>query len=182
LTTPEKKGGEEMNFLGKRVSLFILPVIVFVLLLGCKGVTPPPVSPAAKIDEPPPLQVTLAPTLPAMLGILKTRIYFSGSGYIPNEMVVVEMEVPPGVEIPAVKPGEPVGVAFAQADETGKFTADVSPSAKILTFLRGNILPTLAPDPKSFKPIPYGIYVFAASGAESGRVSKTRIEFVPPEK
>jgi hypothetical protein len=95
LTTPEKKGGEEMNFLGKRVSLFILPVIVFVLLLGCKGVTPPPVSPAAKIDEPPPLQVTLAPTLPAMLGILKTRIYFSGSGYIPNEMVVVEMEVPP---------------------------------------------------------------------------------------
>ncbi len=86
------------------------------------------------------------------------------------------------MEIPAVKPGEPVGVAFAQADETGKFTADVSPAAKKLTFLRGNILPTLAPDLKSFKPIPYGVYTFRSTGAESGRVSKTRIEFVPPEK
>jgi len=171
-----------MNFLGKRMSFFILPVIVFVLLAGCKGMTPAPAAPAAKIEEAPPLQVTLPPTLPAMLVILKTRIYFAGSGYVPNEMVVVEMEVPPGVEIPAVKPGEPVGVAFAQADEAGKFTADVSPSAKILTFLRGNILPTLAPDPKSFKPIPYGIYVFVATGAESGRASKTRIEFIPPEK
>jgi len=169
-----------MNFLGKRIFFFILPVIVFVLLAGCKGMTPPPAAPAAKIEEPPPLRVTLPPTLPAMLGILKTRIYFSGSGYIPNEMVVVEMEVPPGVEIPAVKPGEPVGVAFGQADEAGKFTADVSPSAKIMTFLRGNILPTLAPDPRSFKPIPYGVYTFVATGVESGRASKTRIEFVPP--
>jgi len=173
-----------MNFLGKRMFFFILPVIVFVLLGGCKGMTPPPAAPepAAKIEEAPPLQVTLPPTLPAMLGILKTRIYFAGSGYAPKEMVVVEMEVPPGVEIPAVKPGEPVGVAFAQADEAGKFTADVSPSAKILTFLRGNILPTLAPDLKSFKPIPHGVYTFAATGTESGRVSKTKIEFVPPEK
>ena len=173
-----------MNFLGKRMSFFILQVIVFVFLVGCKGMTPQPAAPApaAKIEEAPPLQVTLPPTLPAMLGILKTRIYFAGSGYVPSEMVVVEMEVPPGVEIPAVKPGEPVGVAFAQADEAGKFTADVSPSAKILTFLRGNILPTLAPDPKSFKPLPYGVYIFVATGAESGRVSKTQIEFVPPEK
>ena len=173
-----------MDLLGKRMFFFILPVIVFVLLAGCKGMTPPPAAdaPAAKIEEAPPLQVTLPSTLPAMLGILKTRIYFSGSGYVPNEMVVVEMEVPPGVEIPAVKPGEPVGVAFAQADGAGKFTADVSPSAKIMTFLRGNILPTLAPDLKSFKPIPHGVYTFAATGAESGRVSKTKIEFIPPEK
>ena len=173
-----------MDFLGKRMFFFILPVIVFVLLAGCKGMTPPPAAPApaAKIEEAPPLQVILPSTMPAMLVILKTRIYFAGSGYIPNEMVLVEMEVPPGVEIPAVEPGEPVGVAFAQADEAGKFTADVSPSAKILTFLRGDILPTLAPDPKSLKPIPYGVYTFVATGAESGRASKTKIEFVHPEK
>jgi hypothetical protein len=173
-----------MDLLGKRMFFFMLPVIVFVLLAGCKGMTPPPAAPApaAKIEEVPPLQVILPSTMPAMLVILKTRIYFSGSGYTPNEMVVVEMEVPPGVEIPAVKPGEPVGVAFAQADGAGNFTADVSPSAKILTFLRGNILPTLAPDLKSFKPIPHGVYTFAATGAESGRVSKTKIEFIPPEK
>ena len=173
-----------MDLLGKRMFFFVLPVIVFVILAGCKGMTPPPAAPApaAKIEEAPPLQVILPSTMPAMLVILKTRIYFAGSGYIPNEMVLVEMEVPPGVEIPAVEPGEPVGVAFAQADEAGKFTADVSPSAKILTFLRGDILPTLAPDPKSFKPIPYGVYTFIATGAESGRASKTKIAFVPPEK
>jgi hypothetical protein len=173
-----------MTFLKKNLFFLILLIILFALLIGCKGMTPAPAAPTPastpKVEAAPPLQVTLPTTLPAMLGILRTRIYFTGSGYAPNEIVVVEMEVPPGVEIPAVKPGEPVGVAYAQADQAGNFTADVSPSDKILTFLRGNILPTLAPDPKSFKPLPHGVYTFVATGAESDRVAKTRIEFVPP--
>ena len=173
-----------MTFLKKNLFFLVFLIILFALLIGCKGMTPAPAAPAPastpKVEAAPPLQVTLPTTLPAMLGILRTRIYFTGSGYAPNEIVVVEMEVPPGVEIPAVKPGEPVGVAYAQADQAGNFTADVSPSDKILTFLRGNILPTLAPDPKSFKPLPHGVYTFVATGAESDRVAKTRIEFVPP--
>jgi hypothetical protein len=117
-----------------------------------------------------------------MLSIIQTRIFFSGSGYQPREMVVVEMDVPPGVEIPAVKPGDPVGVAFAIADEKGNFNAEVAAMTKIQTFLRGTILPTLAPDPKSFKPIPHGIYTFRITGAESGRTALSKIEFVPPGK
>jgi len=117
-----------------------------------------------------------------MMSILQTRIIFTGSGYQPREMVVVEMDVPPGVEIPAVKPGEPVGVAFGDADEKGDFTAEVAAGSKIQTFLRGSILPTLAPDPKSFNPIPHGIYTFRSIGTESGRVATSRIEFVPPGK
>jgi hypothetical protein len=124
--------------------------------------------------------VNLPTTLPAMLSIIETRIYFKGSGYKPNEMVLVKMDVPPGVEIPAVRQGEPVGVAFANADGKGDFTADVAEETKIKTFLRGTLLPTLAPDLGSFKPIPHGIYTFRSIGTESGGVGLSRIEFVPP--
>ncbi len=170
----------------KKLSWFICLVMIISLLGACKSVTPPsgqlvtspPGPPPA--PQPPPPKVTLPTTLPAMLSILRTRIYFSGQGFQPKEMVVVEMDVPPGVEIPAVKPGEPVGVAFAYADEQGNFTADVEAMAKIQTFLRGTIQPTLAPDPKSFKPIPHGVYTFRITGAESGRTALSKIEFVPP--
>jgi len=168
---------------------FLVFVVLVVALLGaCKSMSPPPeqrlTSPSAPppVPEPPIVKVTLPTTLPAMLSILQTRIYFTGSGYQPKEMVVVEMDVPPGLEIPAVKPGEPVGVAFGYADEKGDFTADITPPTKIMTFLRGNISPTLAPDPKSFKPIPHGIYTFRITGAESGRTALSKIEFVPPGK
>ncbi len=171
----------------KKFSWFIFLVMIVSLLAGCKGATPSPdasLIPAGTMrplpPEPPPLKVTLPTTLPAMLSILQTRIYFSGQGFQPKEMVVVEMDVPQGVEIPAVKPGEPVGVAFAEADEKGNFTADVAAGTKIQTFLRGTILPTLAPDPKSFKPIPHGVYTFRSTGTESGRVGVSKIEFVPP--
>ncbi len=170
----------------KKFSWFIYLVMIISLLGACKSATPPPEQLLASPPVPQPVlespipKVTLPTTMPAMLSILQTRIYFSGSGYQPKEMVVVEMDVPPGVEIPAVKPGEPVGVAFADADEKGNFTADVSAGTKIQTFLRGTILPTLAPDPKSFKPIPHGIYTFRSTGTESGRVGVSKIEFVPP--
>ena len=159
------------------------------LLGGCKGSTPPPLQdlipawnpPLPPLpSESPALKVALPTTLPDMLSILQTRIYFTGSGYQPNEMVVVKMDVPPGVEIPAVKPGEPVGVASANADGKGNFTADVAEETKIKTFLRGTLLPTQAPDPKSLKPIPHGIYTFRSIGTESGKVGVSKVEFVPP--
>jgi hypothetical protein len=172
----------------KRYFWFLSIVLIVALLGACqtappsqdRTISPLPGPPAP--PESPPLKVTLPTTLPAMMSILQTRIYFTGSGFQPNEMVVVEMDVPPGVEIPAVKPGEPVGVAFAYADEQGNFTADVEAMAKIQTFLRGTILPTLAPDPKSFNPIPHGVYKFRSMGTESGRVGVSKIDFVPPEK
>ena len=168
--------------------LIFLGMIVS-LLAGCKGATPPPFQDPISAWNPnlpplppesPSLKVTLPTTLPDMLNILQTRISFTGSGYQPNEMVEVKMDVPPGVEIPSVKPGEWVGVAFADADGKGNFTADVSPEAKIRIFLRGTILPSLTPDPGSLKPIPHGIYTFRAIGTKSGKVGVSRIEFVPP--
>ena len=169
----------------KKLSWMLFLVMIVSLLGACQSTPPkdmtvgtlpvPPASPAPQT-----LKVTLPTTLPAMLSLIQTRIYFTGSGYQPNEMVVVKMDVPPGVEIPGVKPGEPVGVAFANADEKGNFTANVEAGTKIQTFLRGTILPTLAPDPKSFKPIPHGVYTFRSIGTESGKVGVSKVEFVPP--
>ena len=169
----------------KKFCWLIFLVMIVSLLAGCKGATPPPDlipawNPPPLPPESPTLRVTLPTTLPAMLSILQTRIYFTGSGYKPNEMVVVKMDVPPGVGIPGVKPGESVGVAFADADGKGNFTADMAAETKIKIFLRGTVLPTLAPDPESLKPIPHGIYTFRAIGMESGKVGVSRIEFVPP--
>jgi hypothetical protein len=170
----------------KKLCWLIFPVMIVSLLGACQSAPPSkdwtigplPVPPAS--SAPPPLKVTLPTTLPAMQSILQTRIYFTGSGYQPNETVVVKMDVPPGVEIPRVKPGERVGVAFADADGKGNFTADVTEETKIKIFLRGTLLPTLAPDPSSFKPIPHGIYTFRSIGTESGKVGVSRVEFVPP--
>jgi hypothetical protein len=173
----------------KKFYWLIFLVMIVSLLAGCKGTTPPPFQdpipawnpPLAPLPpESPSLKVTLPTTLPGMLSFPQTRIYFTGSGYQPNEMVVVKMDVPPGLEIPAVKPGEPVGVASANADGKGNFTADVAAETKIKTFLRGTLLPTQAPDPQSLKPIPHGIYTFRSIGTESGRVGVSKIEFVPP--
>ena len=170
----------------KKFCWLIFLVMIVSSLARCKGATPPPLQdlfPAWNLPPLPPespsLRVTLPTTLPDMLSILQTRIYFTGSGYKPNEMVVVKMDVPPGVEIPGVKLGEPVGVAFANADDKGNFTADVAAETKIKTFLRGTILPTMDIDPKSLKPIPHGIYTFRSIGTESGLVGVSRIEFVP---
>ena len=171
----------------KKFYWLIFLLMIVSLLAGCKGSTPPPLqdlipawNPPPLPPDSPPLRVTLPTTLPAMLSLIQTRIYFTGSGYQPNEMVVVKMDVPPGVEIPGVKPGEPVGVASANADGKGNFTADVGAETKIETFLRGKILPTRAPDPGSLKPIPHGMYTFRSIGTESGKVGVSRIEFVPP--
>ncbi|NWF54570.1 MAG: hypothetical protein HXY45_07220 [Syntrophaceae bacterium] len=167
---------------------FLVFVALAMALLGACQSAPPSqdwtISPlrVPPAPEPPVVRVALPTTLPDMLVILRTRIYFTGSGYQPKEMVVVEMDVPPGLEIPAVKPGDPVGVAFGYADEKGEFTADVTPPTKIMTFLRGDISPTLAPDPKSFKPIPHGVYTFRVTGVESGRTALSKIEFHPPGK
>jgi len=172
----------------KIFSWFIF-LVMFASLLGACQSAPPskdltigplPVQPAP--PEPPVLKVTLPTTLPDMLDILRMRIYFSGEGYQPNELVAVEMDVPPGVEIPEGKPGGPVRVASAHADGKGNFTADVTAETKIRTFLRGKMLSTQEPDPKSLKPIPHGIYTFRSIGTGSGRVAVSKINFVPPGK
>ena len=99
-------------------------------------------------------------------------------------MVVVDMVLPPGVEMKGVKPGEDVGIAYGEADDAGNFKGEVPVTAKLNTIFRVGWTPIMAPDPKTLNPIPPGVYNIKASGADSGVVATTTLEFIapPPKK
>lgn len=144
-------------------------------IVACGALFPPP-KPKSTVAVTPE-KVELA--FPA---ILKVPIVFTGTGWSPKEMVVVDMVLPPGVQIQGVKPGEDVGIAFGQADEAGNFKGEVPVTAKLNTLFRVGWTPNLAPDPKTLNPIPPGIYKIKASGADSGALATTTLEFIAPVK
>jgi len=156
--------------------IIVLSVLIFLLpLMACSTLFPPP-KPKATVAVAP-TQVELA-----FPGILKVPIVFTGTGWAPREMVVVDMVLPPGVQIQGVKPGEDVGIAYGQADEAGNFKGEVPAMAKLNTIFRVGWTPILAPDPKTLNPIPPGVYTIKASGADSGVVAITTLEFTAPVK
>jgi len=154
--------------------MIVLSVLMFLSpLVACSTLFPPP-KPTATVAVTP-AQVELA-----FPGILKVPIVFTGTGWKPKEVVVVDMVLPPGVQIQGVKPGEDVGIAYGQADEAGNFKGEVPATAKLNTIFRVGWTPILAPDPKTLNPIPPGAYTIKASGADSGIMVTTTLEFVKP--
>ena len=85
-------------------------------------------------------------------------MYSQGQDGNPKEMVVVDMVIPPGVQIQGVKPGEDVGIAYGEADDAGNFKGEVPVTAKLNTLFRVGWTPIMAPDPKTLNPIPPGVY------------------------
>jgi hypothetical protein len=158
--------------------IIVLSLLMFLLsFMSCSTLFPPP-KPKATVAVTPP-QVELA-----FPGILRVPIVFTGTGWKPKEMVVVDMVLPPGVEMKGVKPGEDVGIAYGEADEAGNFKGEVPVTAKLNTLFRVGWTPIMAPDPKTLNPIPPGVYTIKASGADSGVVATTTLEFIapPPKK
>ncbi len=139
-------------------------------LAGCEAVKPVP---EAKLQVVPDKTV-ISPEL------LKAPVKFVGSGFAPKEMVIVEMIVPPGVEIKGVQKGEDVWLAYGNSDEKGGFEAAMAPTATLNWFFQTGWTPTLAPDLKQAKPIPPGKYEIKATGADSGAVGKAILEILPP--
>ncbi|MEE4351985.1 MAG: hypothetical protein V2J25_03870 [Desulfatiglans sp.] len=116
--------------------------------------------------------------------LIKKPIIFNGSGYKPNEMVVIELLLPEGVKVKGLTPEEKkVGIATGKADEKGHFTAKVGAMAVLQTFFQvGWNTKTMKPDFKQARPLPPGKYVIEASGVESEKVSRTLLELLPPPK
>jgi hypothetical protein len=110
--------------------------------------------------------------------LLKEPVKFSGSGFGSKEMVVVEMVVPPEVEMKGVKKGEDVGLAYGTCDEAGNFEAAMAPTATLNWFFRTEWSPTLAPDLKQAKPLPPARYEIRATGLDSGAVGQAYLEVV----
>lgn len=154
--------------------IIVLSLLMFLLsFVSCSTLFPPP-KPKATVAVTSP-QVELA-----FPGILRVPIVFTGTGWKPKEMVVVEMVLPPGIQIQGVKPGEDVGIAYGEADDAGNFKGEVPATAKLNTLFRVGWTPIMAPDPKTLNPIPPGVYTIRASGADSGVVATTTLEFVAP--
>jgi hypothetical protein len=154
----------------------VLSLLMYLLpLAACSTLFPPP-KPKATVAVTPE-KVELA--FPA---ILKVPIVFTGTGWKPKEMVVVDLILPPGVQIQGVKPGEDVGIAYGEADDAGNFRGEVPATAKLNTIFRVGWTPILTPDPKTLNPIPPGVYKIKASGADSGAAATTMLEFVAPVK
>jgi len=161
-----------MNFFKKII--VVLSLLIFLLpLVACSTLSSPP-KPKATVAVAPE-KVELA--FPA---ILKVPIVFTGTGWKPKEMVVVDLVLPPGVQIQGVKPGEDVGIAYGEADDAGNFKGEVPPSAKLNTLFRVGWTPIMSIDPKTLNPIPPGVYKIKASGADSGAMANTMLEFVAP--
>ena len=157
-----------------RKIMIVLSLLMFLLpFVACSTLFPPP-KPKATVAVAPE-KVELA--FPA---ILKVPIVFTGTGWKPKEMVVVDMVLPPGVEMKGVKPGEDVGIAYGEADEAGNFKGEVPVTAKLNTLFRVGWTPIMSIDPKTLNPIPPGVYKIKASGADSGAVANTTLEFVAP--
>jgi len=154
-------------------------IIVFSLLMlllpfaSCSTLSPPPKPTATVAVAPEKVEL-------AFPGILRVPIIFSGTGWKPKEMVVVDMVLPPGVEMKGVKPGEDVGIAYGEADDAGNFKGEVPATAKLNTIFRVGWTPIMAPDPKTLNPIPPGVYKIKASGADSGAIATTTLEFIAP--
>ncbi len=165
-----------MNYFKKII--VVLSLLLFLLsFLSCSTLFPPPKPKATVAVAPEKVEL-------AFPGILRTPIVFTGTGWKPKEMVVVDMVLPPGVQMQGVKPGEDVGIAYGEADDAGNFKGEVPATAKLNTLFRVGWTPILSIDPKTLNPIPPGVYKIKASGTDSGAVVTTTLEFVapPPKK
>jgi len=163
-----------MNYIKKII--IVLSLLMFLLpFVACSTLFPPP-------KPKPTVAVTPEKVELAFPGILRVPIVFTGTGWAPKEMVVVDMVLPPGVEMKGVKPGEDVGIAYGEADDAGNFKGDVPATAKLNTIFRVGWTPILSIDPKTLNPIPPGVYKIKASGADSGAIATTTLEFMAPVK
>jgi hypothetical protein len=157
-----------------RTIWFLLAGVVLVLAFSAcatlKGIFAPP-----KVVVTPD-QTVLSPAL------IKKPIVFSGSGWKANEMVVIDLVLPAGVKVKGVKPGEDVGLAFANADANGNFTAKMGAMATLNWFFQVGWTPLLKPDFKQARPLRPGAYTIKASGMDSDRVAEATLTLLPPPK
>ncbi len=115
--------------------------------------------------------------------LIKKPVTFKGTGFESNEMVSVEMVLPPGMKMKGVAEGEDVvGIAVADTDEKGNFTAAMKPIATLNWFFQVGWTPMLKPNFKEARPIPPGVYRINATGLNSDRKASSKLTIVPPPK
>jgi hypothetical protein len=123
-----------------------------------------------------PAETFLSPAL------IRKPVTFKGTGFMPKEMITVEMVLPAGVKMKGINEGEDVGLAVGTADEKGNFTAAMQPIATLNWFFQVGWTPLLKPNFKEARPIPPGVYKINATGLDSERIASSTLKIVPPPK
>lgn len=125
-----------------------------------------------------PQETVLSPAL------FKQPIQITGSGWKPNEPVVVNMKLPQGVTVKGLNPGEDVGIAGGTADGKGEFKGKVDALTLLMTFFQvewDNV--KMKADFTKAKPLPPGTYPLVAIGFESDtKATATLTLLAPPPK
>ncbi|MBU2552772.1 MAG: hypothetical protein KKB20_30450 [Proteobacteria bacterium] len=113
--------------------------------------------------------------------LLKQPLMLSGSGWKPNEMVIVNLIPPQGVNIKGVDQGEDVGIALGNANAEGLFKVPIGAMPILMTFFQVDWdSATMKPNFKKATPLPPGAYDLEAVGFESNIKAKTTLTLVPP--
>jgi len=161
---------------GYRAQCRVIFLILVFLIAGLWGCSAMQTKPTAQLEVIP-SEIALTPAL------LKEPVTFKGSGYAPNEMVVVDLMIPKGVQIKTVSADEnSVGLAFANADENGNFQAKMGATATLNWFFQVGWTPNMKPDFKQATPLPPGKYDIRSSGVESDKFGVATLSIVPPPK
>lgn len=142
-------------------------------LWGCVGVQPKPTAELEVIPQ----EIFIS------LALLKTPVQFKGSGYAPDEYIVVDLMIPKGVKIKSVPEHEDsVGLAFGITDENGNFTATMGARDTLNWFFQVGWTDNFKPKLKETTPLPPGKYEIRATGMESDLFGMTTLNIVPLPK
>ncbi len=114
--------------------------------------------------------------------LIKEPVAFKGSGFEPDEMITVEMILPPDVQVKGVEEDADVGIAYGTADGNGNFSTAMQPTATLNWFFQVGWDPTIKPDFEKAKPLPPGEYLIRATGLTSYREATATLKLVPPPK
>ncbi|MBW2562058.1 MAG: hypothetical protein JRE40_14565 [Deltaproteobacteria bacterium] len=110
--------------------------------------------------------------------LLKAKIVFGGSGFVPEDSVFITVFGPDETQ---------VVVADGKVDAAGKFTAPIGTLAKVTGILKGNVSGTYAADGKykqfviiTQPPIPAGVYTAKVTAMSSDKTAQTKFTFKKP--
>lgn len=114
--------------------------------------------------------------------LLKNPIVFTGTGYEPNEIIIIELLVPEGLAVKGVAEGENAGVGNGTADSEGNFNIPMGAMTTLNTLFQVGWTPLIKPDFTQANPLPPGDYDIVASGMASDRAGKAKLTILPTPK
>lgn len=156
------------------VKKWFLFLVVGVLAAGLAGyATVQGGSSEAKLQTVPE-EIALTPDL------LKSPPVFSGSGFGPDEIVIIEMILPPGVTVKGLTEGDNAALANGTSDEKGNLEVKMGAMSILNTLFQVDWTPLIQPDFKQAKPLPPGDYDVVATGMNSDRVGRAKLTILPP--